>query len=115
MEDRTAKSPPAFEAETIVSDGTATVALRGELDIATAVQLDAALEDSSVRSQRRLVLDLRELSFMDSTGLRAVLAAHNRCAAEGRQLEVVRGPEAVQRLFELTKVDEHVKIVDEPS
>ena len=63
---------------------------------------------------RRVVLDLRELEFMDSSGLRLVALAERRLGAAGRGLVLVRGPEAVQRVFEITRMEDHLTFVDEP-
>ena len=59
---------------------------------------------------RRVVLDLRELEFMDSSGLRLVALAERRLGGAGRALVLVRGPEAVQRVFSITRMDEHLTL-----
>jgi anti-sigma B factor antagonist len=51
---------------------------------------------------------------MDSTGLRAVIAADARARERGARLVIVRAPEEVDRVFRLTRMDEHLEIVDEP-
>jgi anti-sigma B factor antagonist len=59
------------------------------------------------------VLDLRALSFMDSSGLRALLAADARAKEAGRRLVLVRGDERVQRVLRITRLDERLEIVDD--
>jgi anti-anti-sigma factor len=49
---------------------------------------------------------------MDSTGLRIVVSADARARENGRRLVVVRGPEAVQRIFRMTRLDERLEMVD---
>ena len=61
-----------------------------------------------------LLLDLRPLDFMDSTGLRTILAADARAREAGRRLVVVQGNENIQRVFEVTRLHERVEIVDDP-
>jgi anti-anti-sigma factor len=86
------------------------VALAGELDLSTVAELDCALQWAAADDCRQIVLDLRELEFVDSSGLRAIFELHRR--ARGR-LVVVRGPARVQRAFELCGlIDQLVFAVD---
>jgi anti-anti-sigma factor len=93
-------------------NGSVQLALRGELDIATLPQLEDALERT--REASLLTLDLSALDFMDSSGLRIILAEHARAQEAGRKLSIVRGPAAVHRVFELTGTAELLPIVDRP-
>jgi anti-sigma B factor antagonist len=86
----------------------------GELDLASAEMLEAKLKELESSEPDLLVLDLRELEFMDSTGLRAVIAADARARERGGRLVVVRAPEEVDRVFRLTRMDQHLELVDEP-
>ncbi len=60
------------------------------------------------------MLDLRRLSFVDSTGLRIILAARNRCLERGQQLAVTRGSEQVERLLSVTGMADHLLTVAAP-
>ena len=60
------------------------------------------------------MIDLREVEFMDSTGLSIIVKAHQRFADAGRQLALVRGTSQVQRLLDLTGVAERLPLVDSP-
>jgi anti-sigma B factor antagonist len=91
--------------------GGARVALLGELDLATAAVAEEGLRAAEAAAPHRLKLDLTGLTFMDSTGLRLVIAAAARAREAGRSLVVVRGPAAVQRVFEVTGVDERLEFV----
>ena len=62
-----------------------------------------------------LVLDLRKLKFLDSTGLRLILSAHARALRGGRRLQIVPGSEAVKRIFRLTGVNERLDLVEDGS
>ena len=90
------------------------VALAGELDIATAPQLEEGLEKVEANSPGVLLLDLRKVEFIDSTGLRAVIAADERARSAGRRLVIIRGTPAVERVFSVTQLDQRLEIVDEP-
>jgi anti-anti-sigma factor len=83
-------------------DGSHTVALAGELDIATAPDLEAMVLGLCVDGAREIELDLSEVSFVDSAGLRAILSARTLCEEHRCQLLLTRPREPVQRLFELT-------------
>jgi anti-anti-sigma factor len=75
--------------------------LRGELDLRTAWIAEKALA-AAEQSHELIALDLRHLSFMDSTGLRLIVGAEQRARKSGRRLVIVQGPPWVERLFEVT-------------
>jgi anti-anti-sigma factor len=88
------------------------LALTGELDISSAERVEAELERIEAGGPAPLVLDLSGLQFMDSTGLRIVVGAETRARRRGGRFVVVRGPEAVQRIFRITRLDERLEMVD---
>lgn len=104
-----------LELETHENDGRTRVSLRGELDISSAPVLEDALGRVEESGPRVLLVDLRELEFMDSTGLRTLVSADQRARDEGRRLAIVRGPEAVDRIFTMTRLDERLELVDDPA
>ena len=77
---------------------TETVALEGELDFGTAFDVELRLEEAMRRAER-LVIDLRPLTFLDSTGLGVIVEANQRARREGVALEIVPGPRSVQQVF----------------
>jgi anti-anti-sigma factor len=93
-------------------EGEYRIALRGELDVSTAPRFNAALSDPRIRQAHTLVVDLSELTFMDSTGLSAVLVGEMHSRTRGQRFAVVRGPRHVQELFRLTGVDHFLEVVD---
>src|SRR5271155_2076315 len=92
----------------------AVLRLDGELDLASVPTLEHAVENAMLDHAPELVLDLRGLEFIDSTGLRAILLQDKRSTERGQTFALVRGPEQVQRLMTMTRVDEHLRIIDSP-
>ena len=95
------------------SDGGIQVELTGELDLATAPKLDDELQKVEARGPALIVIDLQPLTFMDSSGLRALLAADARARENGTRLVLVRGDERVQRVLRITRLDERLEIVED--
>jgi anti-sigma B factor antagonist len=93
----------------------AVLRLDGELDLASVPQFEDAVENVSTDdAPATIVLDLRGLEFIDSTGLRAILTQEERSAERGQTFALVRGTEQVQRLMQMTRVDEHLRIIASP-
>jgi anti-anti-sigma factor len=95
-------------------DATVVLALDGELDIATAPDVEAAIARARAGGLERLVVDLRELEFLDSTGIQALLRADLHSREDPFDLVVVRGSRAVERLFTLLELHERLTVVDDP-
>ena len=93
--------------------GAVCVALHGELDLEHAYAFDHELRGLEADRPPCLVLDLRELTFLDSCGLARLLAARRRARRAGHRLLLVRGPATVQRLFALSAVDEAFEMVSD--
>ena len=96
------------------TDETVAIALDGELDMSTMAVLEQELQRAERKEPSTLVLDLRRLTFLDSTGLRMLIETDQRARRDGRHLMVVRGPELVDRVFAVTLLDRRLDIVDEP-
>lgn len=102
--------PGDFAVVTELGAGGPTLTLTGELDMATLPQLEAAV--AALRAGNglgRVIVDLRELRFLDSMGLEFLI----KLDAE-TQLILVRGPRPVHRLFDVMRMDSVLTIVDEP-
>lgn len=89
-----------------------TIVLTGEADLLGAPNIEAALKDASAGEPELIVIDLRKLTFIDSSGLQALITGHELCRARGHELRIVPGPENVQRLFELTGMNEALPFTD---
>ena len=99
--------------QTTVTGNVAVVALTGELDVAGSGLLEHELERLVAdHDPRAVVLDLSRLDFMDSTGLRLVVLASQRAEEEGRRFALVRGPEDVHRVFEITRMTDRLRFLD---
>ena len=89
------------------------VTLDGELEFAQALTFDEALRKVERRGSACIVVDLRELSFIDSAGVGTLLAARRRAARAGRRIVIVQGPPAVRRLFAIAGLAEAFELVDD--
>jgi anti-sigma B factor antagonist len=87
------------------------VHVTGELDIATAPELGRALLESQQQA-RLIVLDLRELAFIDCAGVHIIVDASLRARKAGRRLILVRGRAETYRVFRLTGCSDDVDIGD---
>jgi anti-sigma B factor antagonist len=99
----------ALEVHHETGNGRATIRLTGELDISTADDLEHVLSDlDAPGGPARIYLDLSELRFMDSSGLRLIVTSDLRLRREGRELRLMPGPEQVQRVFRLALLEERL-------
>ena len=103
---------PEFEVTVTSEDGVSVVAVSGELDLNTIAELRTALADS--HGDATTVVDLRGLTFIDSSGVSGVMAAARRARDAGSRLVCVPGPAPIQRIFELTGVDTVLEWVQRP-
>jgi len=89
----------------------ASLSLRGEIDLANASQLAAALRERERLRPSTLRVDLRELLFMDAAALRVLVEAARRAHRDGRRLLLVNPRPTIQRLFALTGADGTLNVV----
>jgi anti-sigma B factor antagonist len=104
--------PTPFRCDVSHVDGSIRIRPVGELDMSTAPVLQASLRDARASGHRRLVIDLRELEFMDSTGLTLLTRWSLGAERDGYDLALVAGSDRIQRLFELTRLITHFQFVD---
>jgi len=95
-------------------DGAVVIGVSGELDLASSPTLQEELETGAASRAEVVIVDLRQLEFMDSTGLSVLVRAHQRATERGQRFAVVRGPQQVQRLLTLTGVADRLALVDAP-
>ncbi len=102
-----------LEIEVSVEGERVLLTLSGELDIATVPRLEQAVESALAGSPRELIVDLRPLGFVDSSGLRQFILLEDRAQREGWQLRLVRpGPPALA-VFQITRAEENLPFIDE--
>ena len=101
--------------ETTLTDGIALVTLAGELDLSGAAILEEELARLAEEDAGTVVIDLRGLDFMDSSGLRLVVMTDSRVRDVGRRLLLVPGAEPVHRVFEITRMNEKLTFIDDPA
>ncbi|WP_081425473.1 STAS domain-containing protein [Conexibacter woesei] len=94
--------------------GTYRMRLRGEFDLAAVETVEDALARAFDGDTQLLEIDLGQLTFLDSSGLRTILEARDRAASSGVRLRLVRGIEPVQRVFAITGLEASLPFADEP-
>lgn len=111
-----ASPPEDFSILVEEHDRVVSVTLRGELDLATAPEFEKVLTER-VESGRDVLVDLRGLEFMDSSGVRALVAAHALAGRTGNRLVIVRpGPSSVvAKIIEVSGLDDELNFVDDPA
>jgi anti-sigma B factor antagonist len=96
--------PEAFSVRTEQHREAAVIVPTGELDLATAPALEDALRRAFGGDSARVVLDLRELEFIDSSGLRTLLTARRQSEDAGTQFSLVAGHRGLERTLEIAGV-----------
>jgi anti-sigma B factor antagonist len=100
----------AFEVVDLPSDKVAGVAVRGEVELATAPALTSALEEGIRCSSGAFVVDLVAVDFLDSSGVACLVRARALLGRDNRALALVCPPGNVRRVLELTGIDELVPV-----
>jgi anti-sigma B factor antagonist len=103
-----------FRVEVRNADAATVITVSGELDLASSPALEEELERVAQSDAKVVVVDLRHLEFMDSTGLSVLVRAHQRAEENGRRLGLVNGSQQVQRLLTLTGVADRLTLTDVP-
>jgi anti-sigma B factor antagonist len=93
----------------------AVIGLHGELDLASAPAFSARFEEIGNGDPGAIIIDLSQLEFMDSTGLRSILTAREHCDQSGRRFAVVPGGRQVSRLLEIARVEKHLNLISSPA
>jgi anti-anti-sigma factor len=106
--------PGNFDVAAHRDGSTVVIAPHGEIDLATVGQVRDAV-DAHWQADDTLVVDLRGVEFLDTSGLRYALELNARAGRDGFELRLVRGPGAVQRVFEVAGIDGRLPFVDDPA
>lgn len=103
-----------FRVDVRTDQGATVIAVSGELDLASSPILEERLDQVFGSDPTPVILDLRGLDFMDSTGLSVLIKAHQTAEEAARRLYLVKGPPQVQRLLSLTGVGERLSVLEAP-
>ncbi|HWX73771.1 MAG TPA: STAS domain-containing protein [Solirubrobacteraceae bacterium] len=106
-------SPSALEIDSELQADAARLTPVGELDIATAPQLEQEVRTLLARSIRRVVIDLSRLTFIDSSALRLFIVLNERATDEGWTLALIRPVGQVRSVFEITGAEETLPFIEE--
>lgn len=98
-------SSPIFEARVDERNGVTLLALCGELDLAAAPELENTIAHLNGSSHKAALIDLRDLSFIDSSGVRALVFALGNLRSSAGRVNVVAASDSVKRVFELLGLD----------
>jgi anti-anti-sigma factor len=96
---------PSLRVNRAHTPGGVLLALRGELDLASAPILEARLRAADVEEHSDVALDLTDLSFVDATGLKVILNAHRRASWRGGRVTLLNPSSDIRRLLSLTALD----------
>lgn len=94
--------------------GTIRVTLSGELDLATAYAFDRRMLSIELQRPKVILVDLRGLTMLDSTGLARIVSAQRRARRGGWRLVLVRGGRVVQRVLQTTRLEELLEVTSDP-
>lgn len=108
--ERNTQTTPRLRVDVDAGSDPARLAFDGELDLATVGIAEEAMQRAN--GVGTVILDLRKLTFLDSSGLRLILMCADK---ESPRVFVVRGPAQVSRVFELTGAGERLNLIDDPS
>jgi anti-sigma B factor antagonist len=104
-----------FRAETRKHDhATVVLIASGELDLASSPVLDEQLRRIGESDVELVIVDLRKLEFIDSSGLTVLVKASQRAEEAGKRFALVKGGQQVERLLNLTGVADRLTVVDTP-
>lgn len=107
--------PTRFEIAERTQEGAPVLAVAGELDLSTAVELAQRVQDVLAAAPTSLTVDLSEVTFMDSSGLRLLIELHQRAGAEAWTLELVPPThEPARAILRLTGADTALPFEDPP-
>ena len=104
-----------FELQTTDEPYGTRAALTGEIDLSTVDDAEIQLRSAIGDGDGLLAIDLRQVSFLDSSGLRLLLRINKELGEAGRRLIVVQGPRRVARVFELTGAEDQLDVVSDPA
>jgi anti-sigma B factor antagonist len=104
-----------FRIESHAGHDVGRLSLVGEFDLAAIERFEAGVERLEADAPETIIIDLSALTFMDSSGLRALVMADQRARRAGRRLAIVPGPPLVRRVFEVTQLTDRLDLIESPA
>lgn len=86
------------------------VGVSGDVDLSNAEEVKNAIETAMAAGAKEIVVDLRQVGFMDSTGLRVMIESHEKLEADGGKLAIVASEGPIERLFEITALHRYLSV-----
>jgi anti-sigma B factor antagonist len=102
-----AAEPHPLTVEVLNEDGVVVLVVRGELDVYSAPALDAAVDEVVQDGARSLVIDLGDVGFIDSSGLRSMIRARKQAGSSSDAVRIRNPQPATVRLLDITGLTEH--------
>lgn len=112
MDDPIPPGLPPFAIHVTVTAEARVVSPRGELDLLTGDELGTALGEGN---GRRTIVDFREVTFIDSSGISVLLQAAREAEGRGERLSCIEGPPEVHRVLQITGIDQMLDWVAAPA
>lgn len=106
--------PGSFAIDSQLQADTARLTVLGELDIATVAQLEREVGAMLARAARHLIIDLRGLTFIDSSALRLFIVLGDRAAGEDWELSLIRPAGQALSIFQISGAEERLPFIDDP-
>lgn len=103
--------PTQFKIEQTAADRTRTLSISGELDIATTPQLEREVNRAIAEKANTILIDLENLSFIDSSGLRMFLHLNQQAAQDGWRLTIANPSEQVRAILRVTGTESELPIM----
>lgn len=101
-----------MQASSLMQGATAVLTLSGPIEFASRTTLRAMIDDGLAKGQQDFILDLQGVTFIDSSGLGALVACFSTVRKQGGSMKLVRVPQQVYSLMELTKLTHFFDILD---
>lgn len=99
-----------FSVDIVSDDERVRVSPAGELDIATADRLRQPIAELLEEGFRRVIVDLRNVTFLDSTGVHTLIQCHERARDLGARMSIILGGPATRRVLDITGIIDHLEI-----
>jgi anti-anti-sigma factor len=104
----------SFKIHSELDDGDARLKLVGELDMATVPRVEQAVGALLAQGARSLLIDLSDIAFVDSSGLRMFISLNDRAAVEGFRLSLIRPTDRSLAVFQITGAEQNLPFIEDP-